>query len=131
MLVALIPNVAEGLDTSVGDVAAAITAYMVPFALLQLFSGTIAERLGPQPIVRGGYIAFGLAALACAFAPDIWSFLAARAAMGAANAFLSPILLAALSEVAAPERPRQGGRDVRGGADRRPDARADPRRTAR
>ncbi|HXV33310.1 MAG TPA: MFS transporter [Gaiellaceae bacterium] len=102
MLVALIPNVADGLDASVAQVAAAITAYMVPFALLQLVSGTVAERLGSRRVVRGGYVAFGLAALACALAPDIWLFLGARAAMGAANAFLSPILLAALSEVAAP-----------------------------
>jgi MFS family permease len=102
MLVALIPNVAEGLDASVAQVAAAITAYMVPFALLQLVSGTVAERLGPRRVVRGGYVAFGLAALACAVVPNIWLFLGARAAMGAANAFLSPILLAALSEVAAP-----------------------------
>jgi MFS family permease len=103
MLVALIPNVADGLDASLAQVAAAITAYLVPFALLQLVSGTVAERLGPRRVVRGGYIAFGLAAIACALAPDIWLFLGARAAMGAANAFLSPILLAALSEVAAPE----------------------------
>ena len=103
MLVALIPNVADGLDASVAQVAAAITAYMVPFAVLQLVSGTVAERLGPRRVVRGGYVSFGLAALACAFAPDIWTFLAARAAMGSANAFLSPILLAALSEVAAPD----------------------------
>ena len=103
MLVAVIPNVADGLDASLAQVAAAITAYMVPFALLQLVSGTLAERLGPRRVVRGGYIGFGVAALACAFAPDIWSFLAARAAMGASNAFLSPILLAALSEVAAPD----------------------------
>ncbi len=103
MLVALIPNVADGLDASVTQVAAAITAYMVPFALLQLVSGTVAERLGPRRVVRGGYVAFGLAALACAMAPDIWLFLGARAAMGSANAFLSPILLAALSELAAPE----------------------------
>ncbi len=103
MLVAIIPNVAEGLDASVAQVAAAITTYMVPFALLQLFSGTLAERLGPRRVVRAGYVAFGLAALACALAPEIWSFLAARAAMGAANAFLSPILLAALSEVVAPD----------------------------
>jgi MFS family permease len=101
MLVAIIPNVATGLDASLGQVAAAITAYMVPFAVLQLFSGTLAERIGPRRVVRTGYVAFGLAALACAFAPEIWSFLAARAAMGAANAFLSPILLAALSEVVA------------------------------
>ena len=103
MLIAVIPNVARGLDTSVGYVAAAITAYMVPFAALQLVSGTLAERLGARRVVRAGYVGFGVAALACALAPEIWSFLAARAVMGAANAFLSPILLAALSEVVAPE----------------------------
>lgn len=102
MLIAIIPNVAGGLDASVTQVAAAITAYMVPFAVLQLFSGTVAERLGPRRVVRAGYIGFGAAALGCALAPEIWSFLAARAVMGAANAFLSPILLAALSEVVAP-----------------------------
>jgi MFS family permease len=102
MLIAIIPNVADGLDASLTQVAAAITAYMVPFAVLQLFSGTVAERLGPRRVVRAGYIGFGAAALGCALAPEIWSFLAARAVMGAANAFLSPILLAALSEVVAP-----------------------------
>ncbi len=102
MLIAIIPNVADGLDASLTQVAAAITAYMVPFAVLQLFSGTVAERLGPRRVVRAGYIGFGAAALGCALAPEIWSFLAARAVMGASNAFLSPILLAALSEVAAP-----------------------------
>jgi MFS transporter, ACDE family, multidrug resistance protein len=103
MLMALIPNVASGLDTSLGYVAAAITVYMVPFAALQLVSGTLAERLGARRVVRSGYVVYGAAAVACALAPEIWGFLAARAVMGAANAFLSPILLAALSEVVAPE----------------------------
>jgi len=103
MLIALIPNVADGLDTSLTLVAAAITTYMVPFAVLQLVSGTVAERLGARRVVRVAYVVFGLAALACALAPEIWTFLGARAVMGAANAFLSPILLAALSEVVAPE----------------------------
>jgi len=98
MLVALIPNVAAGLDTSVGLVASAITAYMVPFATLQLFSGTLAERLGPGRVVRTAYVVFGAAGLLCALAPEIWSFIAGRALMGASNAFLTPILLAALSE---------------------------------
>ena len=103
VLIALIPNVAAGLDTSIALVAAAITAYMVPFATLQLVSGTLAERVGPRRVVRAGYVAFGAAALLCALAPEIWTFLLARAFMGAANAFLSPILLAALSEVVAPQ----------------------------
>lgn len=102
MLIALIPNVAEGLDTSIGHVAAAITAYMIPFACLQLVSGTLAHRLGPARVVRAGYLGFAGASLLAALAPDIWTFIAARALMGSANAFLSPILLAALSEVVAP-----------------------------
>ena len=103
MLVALIPNVAAGLETSLALVAAGITSYMIPFAALQLVSGTVAGRVGPRRVVRTAYLVFGAAALFCALAPSIWPFLAARAVMGAANAFLSPILLAALSEVSAPE----------------------------
>ena len=98
MLIALIPDVAEGLGTSDGLVAAAITAYMIPFAALQLVSGTIGERLGGARVVRTGYVCFAAAALLCAVAPEIWTFMAGRALMGAANAFLSPILLAALSD---------------------------------
>ena len=50
-------------------VAAAITTYMVPFAVLQLVSGTIAERVGARRVVRSAYVAFGVAALLCALAP--------------------------------------------------------------
>ena len=103
MLIALIPNVAEGLDTSIGYVAASITAYMVPFASLQLVSGTLAHRIGSARVVRLGYLTYGGAALLAALAPEIWTFMGARALMGTANAFLSPILLAALSETVAPE----------------------------
>jgi MFS family permease len=98
MLVALIPNVAEGLDTSIERVGIAITAYMIPFAALQLVSGTMAERMGGARLVRLGYLTYGLAAVAAASSPEIWSFVGSRAVMGAANAFLTPILLAALSE---------------------------------
>jgi MFS family permease len=71
---------------------------MIPFATLQLVSGTIAERAGGSRVVRAGYVAFGAAALACAVAPNVAFLLGFRGAMGAANAFLSPILLAALSD---------------------------------
>lgn len=98
MIVALIPSIAAGLDTSVGLVAGAITAYMIPFATLQLFSGTIAERVGAARVVRTAYVAFGIAAILCTIAPNIGVFITGRALMGASNAFLTPVLLAALSE---------------------------------
>ena len=98
MLIPLIPSVADGLGTSVGLVALSVTTYTVPFAAFQLVSGTIAERLGGGRVVRAGYVVYGGAALLCTFAPEIWTFLGARALAGTANAFLTPILLAALYE---------------------------------
>lgn len=102
MLVPVIPQVAEGLDTGIGLVAGAITAYMIPFAGLQIFSGTIAERYPGARIVRLAYIAFGLASLLAALSPGIATFIAARALTGAANAFLTPILLASIPELVPP-----------------------------
>ena len=129
MLIALIPNVAEGLDTSLALVAGAITAYMVPFAVLQLVSGTLANRLGPRRVVRARLPRLRRARRSSArSSPSIWVFLAGRALMGAANAFLSPILLAALSEVVAPEVLGSKRRHVRGLAGCRSDVRTRDRR---
>ena len=100
MLIALIPDIADGLDTTVRLVAASITAYMVPFAVLQLFSGTIGERVGGARVVRVAYVAYAAASLLAAFAPEIWTFIGARALMGAANAFVTPILEAWANEPA-------------------------------
>ncbi|MCC6222716.1 MAG: MFS transporter [Thermoleophilia bacterium] len=98
MVTPLIPTVADGLDTSAGLVALSLTTYTLPFAAFQLVSGTVAERLGGARVVRAGYLAYAIAGALCALAPEIWTFLTARALAGTANAFLSPILLAALSE---------------------------------
>ena len=75
----------------------AITAYLVPFAALQLVSGTIGERLGITRTVRIAYVAYAALSVLAAFAPSIEVFIGARALQGAANAFLTPLLLAALA----------------------------------
>ena len=76
----------------------AIPAYFVPFAVFQLVSGTIGERLGRRRVVRAGYVAYAVASVAAAVAPTIGLFIVARAASGTANAFLTPLLLAGLAE---------------------------------
>jgi MFS family permease len=95
----LFPQLRDAFDASTGEVAAAIPAYFVPFAVVQLVSGTIGERLGRRRVVRAGYVAYSVATLAAAVAPTIGLFIVARAASGTANAFLTPLLLAGLAEV--------------------------------
>src|SRR5882757_6312149 len=71
----LIPQLRDAFDATTGAVAASIPAYFVPFAAVQLVSGTIGERMGRRRVVRAGYIGYALATLAAAAAPTIGLFL--------------------------------------------------------
>jgi MFS family permease len=104
VLAVLIPQLRDAFDATTAEVVAAIPAYLVPFAVLQLVSGTLGERLGRRRMVRGAYIAYAVFCLAAAVAPGIGVFLVARALQGAANAFTSPLVMAGLADVVPPER---------------------------
>ena len=104
VLSVIIPELQASFDVSRGAVASAIPAYLIPFALLQLVAGPIANRVGVGRVVRAGYVAYALASLLAAVAPSFGVFLAARVLQGAANAFLTPLLLASLGEIVPKER---------------------------
>jgi MFS family permease len=77
---------------------------MVPFAAIQLVSGTLGERWGLARTVRIAYLLYAVVSVLTVAAPDIGVFLVGRALQGAVNAFLSPLLLAALASAAPPGR---------------------------
>jgi MFS family permease len=98
VLVVLIPELQAAFHASAAAVTAGITAYLLPFAALQLVSGTIGERLGYSRTIRWAFLAYALTSFAVALAPGIGAFLVLRALQGASNAFTSPLLLASLAE---------------------------------
>ena len=100
----MMPEMAHGVHASVTGVGLAITAYMVPFALVMLLSGSLAERWGRGRTLRAAYLVYVAASLAVAAAPRLDVVLAARAVQGAANAFTTPVLIAVLSGRASDER---------------------------
>lgn len=104
MLAVLLPELRAAFDATTGEVALAIPAYLIPFALLQVVSGTIGERLGRRRAVRIAYAVYAVALVGSAVAPSIEVFLATRAIQGTANAFTSPLLLAGLADAVPPER---------------------------
>src|SRR4051794_40184825 len=105
----LVPQLRDAFDATTAGVAATIPAYLVPFAALQLVSGTIGERLGRRRVVRTSYVVYAVLSLLAALAPSLGVFLVVRALQGAANAFLTPLLLAGLADEVPP---RQIGRAV-------------------
>ncbi|OYN98388.1 MFS transporter [Enemella evansiae] len=95
----MLPELGASFGVDIAAAAASLTAYLVPFAALMLISGTLAEHWGRRRTVRIGYLVFALASIGCALAPSFGVFMAARVLQGAANAFTTPVLVAAITEL--------------------------------
>ncbi|MEJ3657809.1 MFS transporter [Actinomycetes bacterium KLBMP 9759] len=102
--VAMLPELGVSFAVSPATASVSITAYLLPFAAVQLVSGTLGERWGRRRTVIGGYALYVVASVACVLAPTLTLFVAARAMQGVANAFTTPLLLAALAAATQPER---------------------------
>jgi MFS family permease len=95
----LIPELRDALNTTTAGAAATLTAYLIPFALLQLVSGTIGERLGLARTIRTAYLVYAAASAAVALTSSLAPFLVLRGLQGGANAFTTPLLVASLADV--------------------------------
>jgi MFS family permease len=97
VLTVLVPDLRAEFDVSTAVASAVIPAYIVPFAALQLVSGTLGERFGLARTVRVAYVGYAAVSLLAAVATGFGVLLVARALQGVANAFTTPLLLAALA----------------------------------
>jgi MFS transporter, ACDE family, multidrug resistance protein len=104
MVTPMVHEVAAGLGSTPEVAAGAVTAYMVPFAVLMLVSGTFAERWGRARTMQISLVLFVVSCGLCVLAPDIGWFLAARVLQGATNAFTTPLLVAAITDLVPRER---------------------------
>ncbi|MGA7670356.1 MAG: MFS transporter [Nitrolancea sp.] len=92
---------AFGVDRSV--LSLAIPAYMLPYAIVQLFSGGVSDLTSRRASLLIGFGGFGAATIFAGLAPNFGLFLFAQVLQGATNAFTSPLLMATLGDVV-PER---------------------------
>src|SRR3954468_4662796 len=81
----LVPQLREAFAASTGTVAASIPAYLVPFAVLQLVSGTVGERLGRRRVVRTGYLLYAVFSVLAGLAAGIGLFLVTPGLQGGAH----------------------------------------------
>lgn len=95
----MLPEISADLNISLTSAGAVVSAYLLPFAGLLFVSGSIADRLGRRRALVGAYAAFVLASIALTFAPDLGTVVALRAVQGAANAFITPVLVSMLADL--------------------------------
>ena len=120
VLAVLIPELRDAFHATTDQVALAVPAYLVPFALLQIVSGTIGERIGRRRAVRAAYLVYAVALLLAAVAPTIGIFLVSRGAAGNGQRVHDAAAAGGAGRRGAGRRARPGGGHVRGGAGRRP-----------
>lgn len=92
-----LPAISRELGGGLATQQWAVDAYLVTLGALILVAGAVSDAYGRALVLRIGLIGFGVASVAVALAPDAAVLLFARAAQGAAGAFLVPSSLALIT----------------------------------
>lgn len=103
----LLPTMADELHVSIARAGWLVSAYTLPYGLLQLAYGPLADRFGKITVCAHAMAAFSIGTACCAAWPSFGAMLALRALTGAAAAGLIPLTLAYIGDTV-PYDERQG-----------------------
>jgi EmrB/QacA subfamily drug resistance transporter len=92
-----LPAIGRDLHTDVAGLQWTLDAYLVTLTALLLFGGALGDRLGRKRVFIVGLVAFTIASVGCAAAPNAFVLALARAVQGAGGAFLVPGSLAIIA----------------------------------
>lgn len=95
----LVPALKAAFHVNVDLVALSLTFHMIPFSILNLFSGTLSDRYyRPKMLLYGLFLSFS-GSLLGAVAPNILIFSLSRSLQGIGSALIMPITLAMLGDI--------------------------------
>jgi len=92
-----LPAISRELGGGIATQQWVVDAYLITLSSLILLAGSVSDAYGRVLVMRIGLIAFGVASVAVAAAPDPLILIIARAAQGAAGALLVPSSLALIT----------------------------------
>ncbi len=101
-VLAMIPVLKMEFGASAEEILLSISFFMLPFALFNLFSGTISDVFGRRKIISAGFLVYALGCMICVAGPDLSFFYLGRAVQGLGYAFVNPVLLAVLGDLTPP-----------------------------
>jgi MFS family permease len=92
-----LPHITDEFGLSDTDAGFVISAFALPYALLQVFGGTISERFGPRRALFVITVVWGVATLWTGLATGFWTLFAARLLLGLSEAAAFPSATQAMS----------------------------------
>jgi MFS family permease len=100
-VVTLLPVLAQDWSVDFGTASLAITFYMAPFIIIQIFSGAIAQLFDTRKVLFFGFGTYALGCTACGFSFNPGALFFSRAVQGIGAGFLTPIIMALIGEIVA------------------------------
>ena len=91
-----LPSIQKTFDVSASTSQFVVSCYGITYAVLLVLGGRFGDRYGRRRIIQIGIVGFTLASVACGFAPNIATLIAARVVQGAAAALLLPQVLSTI-----------------------------------
>lgn len=101
-VLAMIPVLKTEFGAGAEEILLSITFFMLPFALFNLFSGTISDVFGRRKLITLGFLIYAIGCFVCVLGPNLESFYFGRAIQGFGYAFVNPVLLAVLGDLTPP-----------------------------
>ncbi|MFX1575000.1 MAG: MFS transporter, partial [Promethearchaeota archaeon] len=89
-------------DVSLSALLVTIPSFMFPFAITQLFSGSISDIKGRVPVLIFGLALFGVAMILAAVSINLIMYAIANVLGGIGFGFINPILIALMTDITAP-----------------------------
>lgn len=91
-------------DVDRATLSLALPAYMFPYALVQLVSGSISDLTSRRSSILIGFTAYGACTMLAGLSWSFEVFIFSQILQGATNAFTTPLLMATLGDVMPKER---------------------------
>ena len=98
-VVTLLPVLARDWSVDFGTASLAITFYMVPFIIVQIFSGSIAQLFDTRKALLFGFGTYAMGCVACGLSQNPGILFVSRAVQGLGAGFLTPIIMALIGEL--------------------------------
>ena len=76
------PAIGRAFGATPLELQQTLTAYLIPFAVMTLFHGTLSDSFGRKPVILGGLVLFAAASVGCAFAQSFNQLLLFRMLQG-------------------------------------------------
>ena len=91
-------GIARTLGATPVEMQQTLSAYLLGFAVMNLFHGALSDSLGRRPVVLWGVAVFTLASVGCALSQNIAALVFFRAVQGMAAGLMAPVASKAASD---------------------------------